>query len=99
MDQVRHSFLIPSEVSGKRGNMRYKLAGGSRLRPWHIGKNRNNCAAFTVLALDGTMTGDESLREQFNGSATRSEANRSAHINDRPSKRGAAALPQPFFVE
>jgi hypothetical protein len=61
-------------------------------------EKQEHLAVRAAFVLDDPMTGDDSSDEQFQGGGDPDAENWSAHINDRPSKRGAAASPQPFFV-
>jgi len=54
-------------------------------------------ALRAVFGLDDFVTGDDSSNQRFRGKRPALETG-SAHINDRPSKRRAAASPQPFLL-
>src|SRR4051812_10238806 len=84
------------KISGKRSIARGMAAPTRSRKLKRIGNNRNIFPAQRVFALDDFVTGDESLGRQFQWACAPDEPNWSAHINDRPSKRGLRHRRSPF---
>jgi hypothetical protein len=61
-------------------------------------EKQEHSTARAVFVLDDPMTGDDSSNEPFLGAAPPTTKTGSAHINDRPSKRGLRHRRSPFSL-